>query len=153
MPNYVFHLFALLTSLLCLTCHAPPADARLATADVSTACIERILVLDDSFGTVRNHSSESTSLSAGVRNYIRSLRELDYEGCPEAFTEAYAAHREAWEGVLPITDRHLNLRGEMHDLFARLEKSSDSILFRQRVAAIWSTWDQVEQAVPGDTLE
>jgi hypothetical protein len=133
--------------LLGVSCSAPAESPPDTGMPIDTACISRIFAQDDSLGTLRNHASEKEPLSSAIRTYLRDLQQLDFRGCPPDFTQAYTAHRMAWEGVLPITDRHQHLRGEMHDLFDQLEHSSDSILFRQRVAAIWSTWDDVEKTV------
>ncbi len=145
--SHVFHYRIFLLGLLLIgSCTASPDPASDPALAGDATCIPRILAQDDSLGTLRNHACKEVPASAAIRTYIRQLQDLDFRGCPAEFTRAYAAHRTAWEGVLPITDRHQELRGEMHDLFDRLERSSDSILFQQRVAAIWSTWDAVEKA-------
>ena len=111
----------------------------------ASACIERVLAVDDSLGGIRNDATNNIPMGHVVRVYVRDLERIDFTDCPEKFTANFNEHIEAWKQIVPILDKHDDLRGEMHDLFDQLEKNEDAALFRERLAAIWSTWDKVEK--------
>ncbi|MDJ0645873.1 MAG: hypothetical protein QNJ57_07830 [Flavobacteriaceae bacterium] len=115
-------------------------------ARTSEQCVTYILKKDDSLGTIRNHSCEKISLSTTIQQYTSSLNELDFSNCPEDFSKAFKDHISAWNEMTAITDRHDQLRGEMHDLFDIIEKSLDSTEFAARLKAIWDTWEPIEKA-------
>jgi hypothetical protein len=52
---------------------------------------------------------------------------------------------EAWKMVTKVTDKYPLLRGELHDIFAELEKSKDSTEFNDLVKQVWNTWKKVEE--------
>lgn len=108
-------------------------------------CMENVLAVDDSLGKLRNTDCKTLSLSTSISKYTSAMKAVDFTGCPEDFTTAFTAHRTAWDEMIPVTDKHPALRGEMHDLFKRLESSSDSVMFKKRLARIWSTWAEVEK--------
>lgn len=109
-------------------------------------CIDTILKTDGELGKVRNHACEQISLSKTIDNYTHSLQALDFEDCPKDFTLAFKAHINAWEDIKKVTDDYPELRGEMHDLFAEIENSKDSIEFKQLTKRIWDTWGDIETA-------
>ena len=112
----------------------------------SQECVAYIFKTDDSLGTVRNHSCEKISLSQTIKQYTAELNKLDFSNCPEDFSNAFEAHITAWDKMTEVTDRHNELRGEMHDLFDSIEKSTDSSEFKVRLKAIWNTWKPIEAA-------
>lgn len=109
------------------------------------SCIEQVLHLDDSLGTVRNHACETISLSETIDNYTLAMANLPFKDCPNGFVNAYQAHREAWVKMKAITDKHPELRGELHDIFNQIEATEDSTAFKPLLGEIWNTWKQVEQ--------
>ncbi|MBT8296384.1 MAG: hypothetical protein KJO51_08200 [Gramella sp.] len=111
-----------------------------------TDCVQRILARDSILGEVRNHATETTSVSKTVLDYTRELDSLDYSNCPEEFKKAFHEHINAWLNVRSVTDKYPHLRGEMHDVFNEIEKTSDSVRFKQLVGKIWETWARVEKA-------
>lgn len=109
-------------------------------------CITTILSIDDSLGAVRNHACELLPLSESIDNYVNGLHNLDFSGCPEAFKQAFESHIQAWVKLTKITDGYPEKRGEMHNLFDELSQTKDSVLFKQHVAEVWSTWSEIEEA-------
>jgi hypothetical protein len=112
-------------------------------------CIDRVLMLDDSLGTIRNHECERISLSRTIENYVNGLRAINFDGCPKEFKQAFDAHIQAWINVTETTDNYPDLRGEMHQLFDKLGQSPDSGAFNKQVAEIWSTWGNIEKIKNG----
>lgn len=110
-----------------------------------TNCIERIFEKDSVLGDIRNHASETISLSQSITNYAKELEFLDYSNCPQKFVSAFHDHIEAWKRVTRVTDKYPSLRGELHDIFAELEKSKDSTEFKSLVKQVWDTWHWVEE--------
>lgn len=109
--------------------------------------MQRILALDDSLGKIRNHASEKISLSETIKQYTSEINKMDFNGCPGDFTFAFKRHRDAWSKIMAITGKYPGLRGEMHALFDSIKAGKDSAEFNLRLAAIWSTWSEVENAV------
>ena len=110
-------------------------------------CIESVIALDDSLGSVRNYATVNQSLSLTIDEYVNALKDIDFSNCPTDFTKAFDSHIEAWKNAKIITDKYLNIRGEMHDLFTIIENDQDSTEFKQLVAEIWSTWGDVENSI------
>ncbi|MFD0962705.1 hypothetical protein [Pseudofulvibacter geojedonensis] len=109
-------------------------------------CIEVILKKDSELGSIRNHACEKISLSTTIDNYVTSLQALDYTNCSPEFSQAFTNHQKAWLASKQITNKHPELRGEMHDLFDTINKTSDSTEFKKLVKDIWDTWADVEKA-------
>lgn len=109
-------------------------------------CVDRILKQDSIFGDIRNHASENISLSETIDNYANGLKSMDYIKCPEEFKSAFQAHIEAWLEMRKVSDRYPSLRGELHDVFGRIEKSEDSTEFKLLEKQIWDTWKVVEES-------
>jgi hypothetical protein len=114
-------------------------------AMVGLTCVERILLMDDSLGTVRNHACENISLSETINNYVSGMESLDYDGCSQLFSQAYKQHMDAWKAMIPVTNKHPEIRGEMHDLFDQLAASPDSAVFSRNLKRIQDSWALVEQ--------
>ena len=113
-------------------------------------CISHIIAADDSLGSLRNNECREVSLSQTVKNYVANLESLNFENCSPEFTSAFQKHISAWVNTLSVTDNHLELRGEMHDVFNRIEKTKDSLEFRILVKDIWDTWAVVEENISVD---
>ncbi len=111
---------------------------------VSRNCMDRALILDDSIGKIRNHACENLSLSSAITNYVDVIDQMDFKNCPEAFKIAFKNHTTAWRYMTDITDKHSELRGEMHDLFEEIEMNSDSVAFKKALKQIWDTWAVIE---------
>ena len=93
-------------------------------------CIEKVILLDDSLGSVRNHVCEKISLTETIEQYISGIDIYDYTNCSESFRTAFKKHIFAWTEMKYITDKHPELRGEMHELFKILEASNESVAFK-----------------------
>ncbi len=113
----------------------------------SKKCIEYVMHIDDSLGTLRNHNSEKLTLSKTIDLYTNSLEDLSFSNCPPTFSSAFKSHITAWKNMKEVTDKYPSLRGEMHDLFDQIKTSNDSLLFEKRLTAIFSTWEEVELAM------
>lgn len=134
---------------MCLiSCHSnnPSKIGGNAILEQHNNCIETALSLDDQAGRIRNHACESTSLSQAILNYTQSLEQIDFSSCPKDFKAAFEGHIRAWQAAMEITDKYPNLRGEMHDLFKRIEEGQDGEKFKSKVKAIWDTWAEIEKA-------
>ena len=108
------------------------------------ACIERVLALDDSLGTVRNEAPKEISISESIKQYTAALKGLNFEGCPPKFANAFKDHRQAWEEILIVTDKYPKMRGELHEVFDSISVSKDSVEFKTRLDKIWATWEMVD---------
>ncbi len=110
-------------------------------------CMKKIIAMDDSLGTIRNHACETVSLAETIRNYAASLQKLDFSSCPPSFATAFEKHRQAWLAMIPLAEKYPKLRGEMHDLFDQLKAGEDAAVFGPLLDAIWATWAEVELAM------
>lgn len=135
---------AILLPLLCLVfaCQFKEKKAPGNEGD----CIKKALAIDDSIGKLRNRECETLPLSKTIRNYTIRMKAIDMKRCPNDFSNAYTSHRKAWDDLIEITHQYPDLRGEMHVLFKQIEGGKDSVLFKKRVATVWSTWADVEKA-------
>ncbi|MFC0605551.1 hypothetical protein [Winogradskyella pulchriflava] len=93
-------------------------------------CIDKILLDDSKLGKIRNHECETITLQKTIDNYVKAMRKLNFEGCPEEFSVAFKKHISAWNNMGKFTENYPELRGEMHDLFDSIEKSKDSATFK-----------------------
>lgn len=147
MKNLFSAIFLCLATLL-TSCNSDVNNkSKEADTTNTPSCIELTIKMDDSLGTVRNHACETISLSETIDQYVKELRSLDYEGCPEGFTNAFEKHMDAWTKMTTLTDNYPEIRGEMHQLFDELKASEDSVEFNQKLQAIWDTWGEVEKFV------
>lgn len=114
----------------------------------SVEAIGRVLEEDSELGAQRNQAPHSGSLAAAVRAYVRGLDAIDFEGCPPDFTEAFERHRDAWHESIAFFDEHGDLRGELHELFDEIRRSSPEARNRLEAheQAILDTWSEVEAA-------
>ncbi|WP_298904125.1 hypothetical protein [uncultured Psychroserpens sp.] len=108
-------------------------------------CIKTILEQDSILGNIRNHATETLSLNTTITNYTDSLKDLDFNYCPDDFSNAFQTHIDAWIAMKTVTDNYSNLRGEMHDVFDQIELSKDSVAFKTKLKAIWDTWKTIEE--------
>ena len=109
-------------------------------------CVGSVLQLDSIKGGIRNKASLGSPLSSAIKDYVSAVDSFDFSNCPERFSTAFKNHLDAWKEMLPVTDKHAGLRGEMHDLFKQIEHSADSVAFRLRLKKVWDTWAEVEKA-------
>lgn len=120
------------------------------SGDYMTA-IHDVLSIDSELGIVRNEATRTRSLATAIGDYVASIDTVDFSGCPADFTEAFRAHRNAWEESIRFFERFPDLRGEMHELFEEIRSQSIELrddLERTEVP-IWDTWSEVE-AVAAD---
>ena len=110
-------------------------------------CIEKVISLDDSFGSVRNHACETVSLSEAIEQYVDNMNKLDFRSCPKTFTIAFKEHQKAWKDILTVTDNYTELRGEMHELFKIIENGRHANSFNPLLKFIWDTWTEVENSM------
>jgi len=135
--------------LLMLGCKGPKAhhdssDSKTEMQEIT--CIKQIIKEDSILGSIRNQSSEMISLSETISNYTNDLKALNFTQCPEKFKLAFDKHIEAWLAIQVITNKYPSTRGELHEIFADLEKSEDSTEFKSVVKQIWDTWNVVEKS-------
>ena len=109
-------------------------------------CIERIFKKDSVLGEIRNHASEKISLSQAIMDSTAELESLDYSDCPGKFVSSFHRHIAAWKMVTKVTDNYPSQRGELDDIFVKLEKSEDSTEFKFLVKQVWDTWNEVEES-------
>lgn len=109
------------------------------------ACVQMVFEKDSILGGIRNHSPEKISLSETIDNYTHELESMAYTNCPEKFKSSFNAHIKAWQQLRSVTDKYPSMRGELHDIFALLEKSADSTEFKTLVQKVWDTWDLVKE--------
>ncbi|MBT8320726.1 MAG: hypothetical protein KJO90_03550 [Eudoraea sp.] len=141
-----FMVFILVLSILSCNKTVGKKNAADKTAEVKQLkCVEHIFTSDSILGEVRNHASEKVSLSQSIMTYTEELESLDFSNCPEKFTSAFRQHIEAWKMVMQVSDKYPSLRGELHSIFAELEKSKDSTEFKYLVKQVWDTWNLAEQ--------
>ncbi len=110
-------------------------------------CIQQIIAIDDSLGTLRNHACENIPLAETIRNYADGLSQLNYNNCPPAFNKAFEKHWTAWREMIPLVEKYPEMRGEMHDLFDQIKMTKDSVTFNPLLNDIWDTWAEVEAAM------
>lgn len=127
-----------------------PPDRSDAPRDYVSAIID-VLSLDSELGLVRNSATQSASLAEAIRGYVTALDSMDFSGCPDDFTAAFAYHRNAWEESIPFFEPFSDMRGEMHELFDQIrERSAETHDGLERVEVrIWDSWREVE-AVAAD---
>ena len=123
------------------------ADANTAASNESEQdCIDAILREDTALGDTRNHACETASLADAIQQYVDALSALDYEGCPREFSKAFEAHIDAWAAMKTFTEQFADMRGEMHDLFYKLERGEQAEEFKPLLKAIWDTWAPIQTA-------
>lgn len=111
--------------------------------------VESVLAADNAAGERRNHASETSPAAVGVAAYVVELEALDLSRCPDGFARAMTRHREAWAAMVPYLADFAHERGELHDVFDRLESEANPTRtrFEELLAAVWSTWAEVEAAL------
>lgn len=109
-------------------------------------CMDYIIAQDDSLGRIRNHASETVSLSESIEQYVSTGNELNFEHCPSEFTHAFKNHLNAWTEMQTVTDNYPDLRGEMHILFDTIAEGEHKTRFKASLEKIHNTWKDVEKA-------
>ncbi len=135
----IFYPFIFITLYACQN-----TNSKRQAGSVGKNCMEQVIVADDKLGKIRNHACEKQSLNKTIEDYTLGLEQLDFTNCPNHFTLAFKEHIAAWKAIQPITTNYTTLRGEMHDLFKQIESGKDSVIFKQKVKAVWDTWYIIE---------
>ncbi len=117
----------------------PKADATRPAVD----CIDEVISQDSYLGKMRNRASETISLSDAIYQYTGAISNLDFQDCPGDFVKAFKRHVSAWSDLLVVTDEYPTMRGEMHELFDRLQAGKHSKIFNPLLASVWDTWEEV----------
>ena len=136
-------------SLLLLGCNGQNKKDNSSSSNIEREninCVKQVFEKDSIFGDIRNRASEKISLSEAINNYSKNLKTLDYSHCPEKFESAFHKHIDAWLNFRKVSDKYPLLRGELHDIFAIIEKSEDSTEFKSRLDQILKTWKMVEES-------
>ncbi|HMC00036.1 MAG TPA: hypothetical protein VKN14_03255 [Flavobacteriaceae bacterium] len=139
-------LILLLTLIGCKDSKVKTVESDKAITKSESSCIKKVFEKDSIFGEIRNHASKTISLSETIVNYTQDLKSLDFSNCPKDFKIAFDKHIEAWLDIRTVIDKYPSMHGELHDIFDELEKSKDSIMFKQLLGNIWETWKLVEQS-------
>lgn len=108
--------------------------------------MKQLLHKDSELSEIRNHACEKCSLAQAIKEYVSALQGFDFEGCPDDFVSAFKKHQDAWSDLIPLAEKHSELRGEMHELLAKIEASTDSEALAPLKKAIFDTWSEIEQA-------
>ncbi len=138
-------LFLTLLLLGCISSSKKENTSHSIMEEKSINCVKQIFKKDSIFGDLRNHDSERVSLSEAINNYSNNLKSLDYSYCPDEFELAFQKHAEAWLDFRKVSDKYPLLRGELHDIFSKIEKSKDSTEFKSSLKQILETWKLVEK--------
>ena len=134
--------------LIFLSCNIQGVSQSKNSKDkLAEQCIEDIIARDDVLGSIRNRSCEEISLSETILNYVKEIEKMDFSYCPKYFKVAFTRHIQAWKDMIPVTDHFPTLRGEMHDLFEQIDRSDHGQAYKTVLSNIWSTWDEVEEAM------
>ncbi len=144
--KYLLILISFLLLLACKGNEEKPNTSDLKIETDKTNCVNEIFKRDSLFGEIRNHSSEKISLSKTITIYSKNLKSLDYSNCPEEFKLAFHKHNEAWLDFRKVSNKYPLLRGELHDIFTKIEKSEDSTEFKSCLKQILETWKLVEES-------
>lgn len=106
-------------------------------------CAKGILAADSILGGMRNLETLESSLSFSIDKYTTALKSLDYSACSTDFRRAFMEHIKAWENLKNVTNKYPSFRGEMHEVFKRLERGEEAAQFAELLKDIWATWDRV----------
>ena len=136
-----------LTFLFFISCTPSNTGRQDTHNDISSECIASVIARDDELGTVRNHACEQISLAETIQNYVDKMGKVDFNDCPTAFKIAFEKHRQAWMEMIPLAKKYPDVRGEMHDIFNKIEKGDDKKEFKPLLKNIWDTWAEVEKAM------
>jgi len=110
----------------------------------SASCWTRVYETDSILSIKRNEDCKRMPLAAAIGHYLDEAKKITYEDCSLSFKESFLAHLQAWEKLKPIADKYPLLRGELHEVFGLIQRTSDSALFNQYVNDIHETWKHVE---------
>jgi hypothetical protein len=113
------------------------------------SAMSEVMAEDAVLGRERNHDPERMAIAEAVRRYVRGLGAIDYSGCPPDFVDAFAMHRLAWVDLVSALEPFGQMRGEMHDVLDEIDALQDARAahVRELVAAVWSTWAEVEASL------
>jgi len=139
------------TSSSCGTAHRDESGAT----SRNRSAIESILAEDAALAAARNLAPQRMPLHVAIDQYADALAELDFSGTPAPFRRAFRNHIEAWRKAGDATRLWPELRGEMHALFSVLKDpqfNPDAHRFRELEDRIFSTWAEIESAMPPELL-
>ena len=142
---------AALVSIALFSCRA---SAPVAESTPESSML-RVLAADEDAGAVRNEVPHAAPVAQAVRDYVKDLDALDYEGCPADFVAAFRTHRDAWVLMGEYLEPFGDLRGEMHDVFDRIGVDSNPTAgeFQRLLGDVWSTWGEVETSLARHGVE
>lgn len=133
-------------AFILLGCNGTTKKENTSTSTMSTKdCVKQIFEKDSVFGHIRNYDSEKGSLTEAINNYVKNAKTLDFSNCPEGFEAAFQKHVDAWRDFRKVSDKHPTLRGELHEVFAVIEKTEDSTVFKSSLKQIFDTWTEVKE--------
>lgn len=107
------------------------------------SCIDRVIAMDDSLATLRNHATETLSMGTAIRQYVNGMVRIPYNECPEAFMGAMSRHRQAWLDMITLVNEYPDLRGEMHALFDQVKQEQNGKKIEEQLVKIRDTWTEV----------
>ena len=128
-------------------CANQPGNDVLHNTDLIEAdCVKYILARDDSLGRIRNQACKTIPLSETIKQYVRSVNDLNFGNCPPEFKRAFESHMLAWKQMQEFTNQYPEMRGEMHELLDKIEEGENSETFKPILKNIWDTWADVENS-------
>src|SRR5687768_8658731 len=89
-------------------------------------CMNNAIRQDSILASMRNEATRNKSLSQTINEYTSGLDSIALSSCPVKFAKALKKHIKAWKSLLTITDKYMDLRGEMHVLLDQIKHSADS---------------------------
>ncbi len=109
----------------------------------------QVMEIDRVLAAQRDEMPESLPVADAVASYVSGLAAINFDECPDDFTDAYRRHRQAWEESIPFLKEHPQLRGEMHGLFDEIRQMDKSISEQldRHLQAIGESWSDVETAM------
>jgi hypothetical protein len=127
-----------------------PSDDATSTKErvAPREAIDRVLEMDALLSRQRNRLCQHQSLAAAVQAYVLGIDCLDFGPCPDRFSQAFRRHRDAWNDSIEFLRKHDSLRGEMHELFAQIERIDEAGRndLKRHADAISATWNEVVAA-------
>ncbi len=141
-----FYIIQFIVLIFLLGCKTDSHNENIITNHLeysSKECIDRIMEQDSILGEIRNNAPKSISLSESISDYTNNSKALNFAHCPEEFKTSYEKHIEAWQDFIKVTDQYASLRGELHEIFAMIEKSKDSVEYKHHLNQIIASWELV----------
>ncbi|MEC9374017.1 MAG: DPP IV N-terminal domain-containing protein, partial [Planctomycetota bacterium] len=114
-----------------------------------------IFIEDARLAAQRDDATRRNDPAAVARDYAAALRGLTVDRRAAWIRGPMRAHADAWAGMASYLAAHSDERGEMHEIFARLEDAASNPTmadFRKRLYEIWSTWWEVERTAKANEV-